>query len=392
MKNLLILLCLLGLSTSLYARPAMLYIYGDVSAEGDVPSGEKPAFHAMRLNDTSRLGMSDFKAAIEELGFEIEERYDAETEFTEALLKKYQVLILSSNQRLFTAPEVQAVHRWIRRGGGLIAWSDSAFGGHFGKVGIANTLGRASNNVITAPLGMFFLSDNGGGNYLISNYEEDHFLNDYNKNGGVRYRGEGVSCVRVSAPARMLATLQAGGLGGNLKVNAIDAPFNPKTDAALAVAEIGKGRVIGNFDRNSFWNAGDGSRLSHVDNREFTQRLMVWAAGLEKEMKIISKPLPKSGILNQPPTVSAGADQTIHSLRTRLIGTTSDDGQPKRFPDVHWIHRKSRGQSAVHFVNNNPNTPEVGVEFENPGIYRFFFIANDGEFSVRDEVRITVRP
>jgi hypothetical protein len=290
---------------------------------------------------------------------------------------------------VFSKAEAEAVHHWVELGGGLVAWSDSAFGGDFGKVGIANTAGRDSNNAITEPLGMHFLTDNGGGNYLISTYTENHFLNNYNRKGGLRYRGEGVSCVRVSPPARMLAPLQDGGLGGKLKVNQIDAPFNPQTDAALAVAEIGTGRVIGIFDRNCFWNAGAGTRLSHVDNREFAQRLVVWAAGLEKEVKIVSKPLPASGVPNQPPKVSAGADQTVSILQADLVGTVEDDAQLKRFPDVTWSRRKGPGK--VSFENNNPNTSEVRVFFSEPGAYQLSFTADDGEFLIHDKVSITVK-
>lgn len=98
----------------------------------------------------------------------------------------------------------------------------------------------------------------------------------------------------------MLAPLQDGGLGGRLKVNRRDEPFNPETDAALAVAEIGKGRVVGVFDRNLFWNAGEGTRLSHANNHEFTQRLMLWAAGREE------LPLPSVQAEATSPTQAAG--------------------------------------------------------------------------------------
>ncbi len=383
-------LVLAGIAVSAQAALPALYLYGDVSDDGDIPSGSKAPFHQMRLNDEGPRGMSGFKAAVEEVGFELNEKYDAAIQLNDELLNAYRVLILGSNQRVFTKEEAEAVQRWVAKGGGLIAWSDSAFGGHYRKVGVDNPTGRISNNAITEPFGMYFLTDNGGGNYLISNYTEDHYLNNGNRKGGLRYRGEGVSCVRVSPPARMLAPLQEGGLGGRLKVNQNDAPFNAKTDAALAIAEIGQGRVIGTFDRNCFWNAGEGTRLSHVDNREFVQRMVVWAAGLENETQIQSKPLPESGVKNQPPRVSAGADQTVAVLQADLAGTVTDDGQLSRFPEVRWAQRKGPGK--VRYENENPNTLNVRIFFPQPGTYILQLTADDGEFSIRDTVQIIVTP
>lgn len=235
----------------------------------------------MLLEDAGPRGMSAFCAAIEAVGFEIRQAYDADVLFTDEYLAPWNVIILGSNQRRFSPDEADAVQRWVSAGGGLVAWSDSAFGGHFGKVGLDNPAGRDSDNDLTRQFGMVFLTDNGGGNYLVTDYEEAHFLNAQNPQGGVRYRGEGVSPVRITPPARLLAKLQEGGLGGKIMVNKIDAPFNPQTDAALGVADVGQGRVVGTFDRNTFWNAGEGTRLSHEDNREFAQRLILWAAGRE---------------------------------------------------------------------------------------------------------------
>ena len=233
--------------------------------------------------------MSQFTAAIRELGCEIDEAYDAEIRLNKETLRDIDVLILASNQRRFDAKEAATVNAWVRAGGGLVAWSDSAFGGLWKKVGVDNELGRLSDNDLTEPFGMYFMTDNGAGNYLVKKYEKDHFINANERDGGIGFRGEGVSVVRVSPPAEMLARLQHGGLGGGIRLNKKDGKIDPDRDAALAVASVGKGRVIGVFDRNPFWNAGEGTQLSHADNREFTQRLVIWAAGLEREWNKRSK-------------------------------------------------------------------------------------------------------
>ncbi|WP_321112625.1 DUF4350 domain-containing protein [Halorussus salinisoli] len=258
----------------------VLYLYGDVAADGTVPSGEATPFHQMRLSDTGPRGLSKFRRALEEVGFLPTERYDADTTLSRSLLEEYGMLILGSNQHRFDEAEREAVDEWVTDGGGLLAWSDSAFGGDYRQVGVCNPAGSRSNNDLTVQFGMSFLRDNGGGNYRVRQYTDDHFLNAGNRNGGIVFRGEGVSCVRVRPPAKILAKFQSGGLNGKFAVCKQDAPYRPDRDAALAVATIGDGRVVGTFDRNTFWNAGAGTNISQADNREYAQRLVLWGAGV----------------------------------------------------------------------------------------------------------------
>lgn len=54
----------------------IVYVYGDVAADGTIPSGSKKPFHQMRLNDEGALGMSGFKKALEAVGCTVSEVYD----------------------------------------------------------------------------------------------------------------------------------------------------------------------------------------------------------------------------------------------------------------------------------------------------------------------------
>ncbi|NJX16461.1 DUF4350 domain-containing protein [Tamlana crocina] len=362
----------------------VVYVYGDVSADGDVPSGNKPAFHQMRLNDTGRYGMSQFKAAIEETGLTITEVYDAETEFNNTFLKNIDVLILASNQKTFSKEEASNIKSWVANGGGLVAWSDSAFGGHYKHVGLDNTAGRDSNNLITEPFGMYFLTDNGGGNYLIKDYTEDHFINNYNKNGGVIFRGEGVSFVRTSAPAKVLAKAQSNGLGGKLKVNKIDGEINLETDATLAIAHFKEGRILGLFDRNMFWNAGDGTQLSHSNNREFTQRIMLWAARKENN-DLIKKESTQNKGTNLPPVVSVKHQLSKNGKTLHLTAEIIDDDSDNIYPEITWEMKK--GPEIAIFENNNPNTKTPVITLPKKGTYVFRAIVTDGEFKISETVK-----
>ncbi|MDO6759509.1 DUF4350 domain-containing protein [Tamlana sp. 2_MG-2023] len=362
----------------------VVYVYGDISAKGKVPSGESEPFHQMRLNDKGRYGMSQFKTAIAETGLHITEVYDAATTFDASFLKNVDVLILGSNQKKFSETEINSIHKWVEQGGGLIAWSDSAFGGHYEHVGLANTLGRDSDNQITEAFGMHFLTDNGAGNYLITTYTKDHFINNNNKDGGVRFRGEGVSFVRVSPPAIVLAKAQDHGLGGQLRVNKVDGVFNPETDVTLAIATIKKGRALGLFDRNMMWNAGDGSQITHSDNKEFAQRMVLWAAGIEDNSRIPKKDTSKKTGINLPPKVSVQTDYDSKNT-VSFIADIEDSDTDNIYPEITWVVKKG---PKVTFENNNPNTKTPVVTLSEKGTYLFMAIISDGEFKITKRITI----
>ncbi|WP_396601520.1 hypothetical protein [Algibacter sp. R77976] len=363
----------------------IVYVYGDVSEKGIIPSGENSPFHQMRLIDKGRYGMSQFKEAIQETGLNISEVYDAATTFNASFLKDVDVLILGSNQKKFSKTEIESVHTWVKQGGGLIAWSDSAFGGHYKHVGVDNTLGRESDNQITEAFGMHFLTDNGAGNYLITSYTKNHFINNNNKNGGIRFRGEGVSFVRVSPPAMVLAKAQEGGLGGKLKVNKIDGVFNPDTDVSLAIAHINNGRVLGLFDRNMMWNAGDGSQITHSDNKEFAQRIVLWAAGVEKNSKIPKNKASKNTGLNLPPKVTIKTDYNSKNT-VKFSADIIDNDTDNIYPEITWTVKKG---PKVTFENNNPNTKTPIITLTEKGTYVFVAHITDGEFKIREKITIT---
>lgn len=369
------------------SAPQILYLYGDVAADGTVPSGDQAPFHQMRLDDTGPRGLSQFSEAIRQLGFRLTEAYDAETELNDALLAPLQVLILGSNQRRFTGDEAAAVRRYVENGGGLVAWSDSAFGGHWRQVGVDNPAGRLSNNDLTTSFGMYFMTDNGAGNYLIQEQAFDHFLNAYRRKGGVEFRGEGVSPVRVSPPARLLAKLQEGGLGGKLRLNAVDGSLDPERDAALAIAEVGEGRVVGIFDRNLFWNAGEGTRLSHADNRAFTQRVMLWAAGRENDPQMTARIGPIGTAPSASSATLAAVRLSAESDARGVARLRAHLPRPHAQAEVSW--RLLEGPGKVSFDNNNPNGPAIGVRLSASGRYRFLAEIKDGGQTITREVAVT---
>ncbi|MEZ4735649.1 MAG: PKD domain-containing protein [Caldilineaceae bacterium] len=98
-------------------------------------------------------------------------------------------------------------------------------------------------------------------------------------------------------------------------------------------------------------------------------------------------PIPSPTPVNQPPVVSAGADQTITWPATvTLSGTASDDGLPSGQLTVAW--RKVTGPGDVTFTP--VDQPVTTAAFSGPGNYVLILIADDGALTANALVAITV--
>jgi RHS repeat-associated protein len=92
---------------------------------------------------------------------------------------------------------------------------------------------------------------------------------------------------------------------------------------------------------------------------------------------------------NQPPTVTAGADQIVAlpSGAVTLNGNAADDGLPAGTPmTVVWT--QVSGPGLVTF--SQPNSPITSAQFSVPGNYVLRLTASDGALSATDEVNVTV--
>jgi fibro-slime domain-containing protein/RHS repeat-associated protein len=93
---------------------------------------------------------------------------------------------------------------------------------------------------------------------------------------------------------------------------------------------------------------------------------------------------------NQPPTVAAGADQSIELPDSAALnGTASDDALP-RGSTITFEWSASGGVGTVTFAN--PNAAVTSASFSAPGVYTLKLSASDTEFTVSDETVVTVYP
>jgi RHS repeat-associated protein len=91
---------------------------------------------------------------------------------------------------------------------------------------------------------------------------------------------------------------------------------------------------------------------------------------------------------NQPPTVDAGPDQIIELPDPAFLkGTITDDGMPHG-STVTSTWSVVNGPGPVTF--GNANAPATTASFTTPGVYTLRLTATDTEFTVFDEMQVTV--
>ncbi len=96
-------------------------------------------------------------------------------------------------------------------------------------------------------------------------------------------------------------------------------------------------------------------------------------------------------VTNQPPTVDAGQNQSIElpTNSVTLSGVTNDDGLPTGSTlSIQWT--KTSGTGNVTFANANQAT--TTATFSTAGVYVLRLTVSDSEYTVFDEVVITVAP
>ncbi|MGJ8726573.1 MAG: malectin domain-containing carbohydrate-binding protein [Roseibacillus sp.] len=273
-------LLLLGLST-LQGAKSVAYIYGDVAGNGDVPSGQNAPYDQMLLTDTGDTGLSQFKSLVEAQGYSISQHYDQATTLNAGFLASFDVVIFGLHQKIWSVGEQAALDDWIKAGGGILMYSDSAAGGFFGSpgVGIKNQTGQAAVNSILANYGMEVAVDQAGGTRA---YEPDADSSNPIIWDQPVFEGEGVSPVAIepNGPAMALISLGAANRvsNGNLAIDPVGVTIVNPIWAAIGLAEVEEGNVMALFDRQPIWNGGDGSDITKRDNEEILRRIVRYLA------------------------------------------------------------------------------------------------------------------
>lgn len=261
------------------------YIHGDISRNGVIPSADDPEspvpFHQMLLTDTGSRGLSQFRQRVEQMGYEIGQYYDQALQLDAAFLSDKDVIIFGLHQKVWSPAEQAALDTWIHNGGGILMYNDSAAGGRYIEVGIANQTGQAAVNSLLHAYGMEVATDQGGGTRSYTAPEEATHPIVFDQ---PRFEGEGVSPIAVdpAAGVDVLIPLDNAVLlaGSNFSVsNPIGITIDDPEWAVIALKEVGAGRVMAIFDRQPLWNNGEGSDIERWDNGKVLERIVLYLAG-----------------------------------------------------------------------------------------------------------------
>lgn len=298
----LILFLKLCLFTPVFAQTNIAYIHGDVSRNGVVPSSadtgsnsqDRVPFDQMLLTNTGDRGMSEFKTLVESQGHTISQHYDQQTTLDANFFNGRDVVIFGLHQNIWTQSERNTLDAWIRAGGGMLIYSDSASGGQFSRLsnigGAQNPVGQTVTNNLISVYGMNVTVDQADG---VPNEQATESPSQILITGQT-LRGEGVSPIEINDSSVEVL------IPYTRNIQHFDGlPENGSRQfASLAIRAIGQGHVSVAFDRQPFWNEGSpGSDIAKADNTEILRRLVNFLAQRE------STPSPA-------PTPSAPRDGT----------------------------------------------------------------------------------
>ena len=201
-------------------------------------------------------------------------------DFSTVDLNAFDVLVFGSNNAVYSESSIDSVESYVRGGGGAIFISDANFGSDWADA-------SNSDQQFLDRFGLIVNQDQG--TYPISRDDSEFlipfdpiFANVDTIDGeGVTPFQVGTLTAGVSVDLLALAegnTRLNNGTGGDNQGTSREAGPN---DAAIFFATADQGRVIGHYDRNTFFNAnGAGTNINNFDNAQYAVNLFRAAAGV----------------------------------------------------------------------------------------------------------------
>ncbi len=200
-------------------------------------------------------------------------------------LSPYKLIVFGSNNATYTAAAIDKIENFVRNGGGVLFISDANFGSNWGDA-------PSSDQLFLARFGLTMNQDNG--TYALERTLSDYLVANHPTLTGVsKFDGEGVSPISINAgaaPAGVTRTILAKAKGSVRVPNGINqgsTRASNASDGSLVVAELGSGRVVGHFDRNTFFNRGGaGTDITRFDNRVYARNLFAWLTQRDRSPRL----------------------------------------------------------------------------------------------------------
>lgn len=195
--------------------------------------------------------------------------------FTEMNLAQYAVIVLASNNAAYNDASVDALQQFVLDGGGVLFISDGNFGSDWRDA-------PTSDQKFLGRFGVMVNQDNdtytlrrAEGHFVVPN---SPLLKDVDE-----IDGEGVSPFTLGTPPDDVQTRRIVVARGTIFNNNGQSASNQyrgtsraagANDAAVFAAFARSGRVVGHFDRNTFFNPnGAGTNLTRFDNARYAKNV-----------------------------------------------------------------------------------------------------------------------
>ena len=277
--------------------PSILFVRGAERSGGFLEAGNDFS-RTEHLADIFNLstnggnhGWGELRIALEAAGFEITQMIEpleanapnsgqtmgAPIEFESINLVEYDVIVFGSNNAIYPSTSVDAIEAYIRAGGAAVFISDANFGSDWADA-------SNSDQFFLDRFGLIMHQDQG--TYAITSNE---FLIPGHPifQSIISFDGEGVTPIEVGNLTAGVSVDILARAEGNTRLN--EPPFgnnnqgpsvpSNSNDAVLLCATADFGRVIGHFDRNTFFNLnGAGTNINRLSNRQFAINLFQYAA------------------------------------------------------------------------------------------------------------------
>ena len=369
---------------SLHAEPRVLFVRGGPGTGGFLEGGADEQLADITDYSTSggNHGWGELADWLRENNFELEQRMEGPADdntpvpFADIDLTMVDVIVLGSNNADYETRHVDAISSWVNSGGGLLVISDANFGRNWGDA-------PDSDQQFLDRFGLIMNQDQG--TYTLNRSASDFLVPDHPILEGVRsFDGEGVSPIMISEEGvpNVRTTILARARGNTRVNNRYTQGSSRQTseaDGSLVIAEAGTGRVVGHFDRNTFFNKnGAGTDLHRFDNRTYALNLFRWLgfgdAGLQ--VRIESPTMTDFSLRSSDDEIEFQATAYLFESKLGI------------FDPARYLWSLVEGPGAASF--SKETAPLTSVSFPTEGTYRIKVVAEHRDRVAEQVVEVTV--
>jgi hypothetical protein len=324
--SLLVLVCLAQLAPLATAQPTrILFIRGGSGTGGFLEGGADEQLSDIFDESTANTnhGFGQLRQLLEAEGHIVGQaiegpiRDNTPVDLAGLPLFAWDVIVFGSNNAEYDAGAAQLLADWVSAGGAALFISDANWGTDWGDAPTSDQVFLDHFDLVMNQDKGTYVLDEGTGDFAVP----DHWILEgpddvpNSADDVSAFDGEGVSPISIVDSLVGVDPVVLVPAEDDMKLNdssgsGTTVPTGPD-DGALVALEYGLGRVVGHFDRNTFFNEnGAGTSLARFDNTQYARNLFAWlaaaggqygdacatAAGLDPELVVAGMPIPGATI------------------------------------------------------------------------------------------------